>query len=186
MFSISHVKTIAIAACSLLLIISSDLSAQTKSYVSSDKIFMLSYPDSWKFSKAETDGEINLNAPGASIFKISMVKMEIRRPAEGYEKADIHEIAEVETKMLKAQQTASMQLELQESAFKKVQDHEWWAVKMKITQKKEVFYSKSYKTIHNGKIYVFTYLSREQDFDKNAAAANQIFESIEFLTKNHS
>lgn len=143
---------------------------------------MISYPDDWKINKLETSGEISLNAPGASMFKTCMVKMEISKPLEGYEKFNIHELAEVETKMLKGQD-GSLSLEILVSSFKNIKDHEWWTIKGRVTRKKEVYFTNSYKTIHNGKTYVLTYFSNENLFEKNADAAYQILESIDFLTK---
>ena len=185
-----HMKTrfsISIPATGLLLILSLTgvlrTAAQSKSYVSSDKIFILTYPADWKPNKLETTGEISLIAPGANIFNTCTVKMEIARLAEGYEKFDIRQLSEVELKMLKAQQDKNIQFEILESGFKNIKDHEWWVIKATMTRKKDVYLTNSYKTIHNGKTYVFTYFSAEKNFQKNEAAAYAIFESIEFLTK---
>lgn len=155
-------------------------SADTKLYVSSNKIFIVTYPADWKKNNQETS-EFAINAPGASIFKICMVKMEINKMMEGYEKYNIKQLSEVEMKMMKAQ---GDQLEVQSSEFKKIKDQDWWMLKGKMTKGREVFFYNSYKTIHSGKVYVFTYFSREKDYDKNFDAANKMFDSIEFLTKN--
>ncbi|MEP6749022.1 MAG: hypothetical protein ABJB86_14920, partial [Bacteroidota bacterium] len=152
-------------------------------YVSSNKIFIVTYPSDWKTNNQET-AEFCINAPGANIFKICMVKMEINKMAEGYEKYNIKQLSEVELKMFKATQDASATFDVLSSDFKNIKDQEWWMLKGKYTKRKEVFYTNSYKTIHSGKVYVFTYFSREKDFEKNEPDATKIFDSIEFLTKN--
>ncbi len=170
----------------LLLFVPSSLFAQTadtKSYISSNKIFIITYPSDWKKNNQET-AEFCINAPGASIFKICMVKMEISKLLEGYEKFDIKQLSEVELKMLKAQPEQQMNLQVISSDFKKIKDHEWWMLKGKMMRGKETFFANSYKAIHSGKLYIFTYFSREKDFEKNADTANKMFDSIEFLTKN--
>lgn len=154
----------------------------TKSHVSSDKIFMVTYPANWKENKLETGSEFCINAPGAGLLTICMIRMEINRMADGYENADIHQISDVELKMQKAQST---NLEILNSKFQKKNDHEWWIVNGKLTKGNKIYFTDSYKTIHNGKVYVFTYFSNEKNYEKNKEEANKIINAVEFLTKNN-
>ncbi|MEO8769472.1 MAG: hypothetical protein ABI402_05290 [Ferruginibacter sp.] len=168
---------------------SADIFAQseTKSHVSSDKMFIISYPASWKINKAEEENsEFCVNTPGGNMFNPSTVKMLIQNKAAGYEKANIHDMSEVEIKMMKAQPEIYMNLEVLESNFKTIKDHEWWILYGKMTNKKQVYFTKSYKTIHNNKVYMLTYFSSEKNFEKYKDDAQKIFESIDFLTKNES
>jgi hypothetical protein len=160
-----------------------NLIAQGKSYVSSDRVFIVTYPDDWKINKLETAGEVSLNGPGANLFNVCQVKFEISKLSDGFEKFTIQQLAEAELKIQQAQQDAPLKLEVLSSSFKTVKDHEWWFLKGKLTRNKEVYFTNSYKTIHNGKTYVCTYFSNEKKFQKNEEAAYGIFNSIEFLTK---
>ncbi|MBS1736774.1 MAG: hypothetical protein JSS98_09275 [Bacteroidetes bacterium] len=169
------------------LLFSSSLLAQndTKSHVSSDKMFIITYPSTWKENEIESaTSEYCINAPGAGLFSMSMIKMEIKKMAEGYENADIHQISDVELKMLKAQPDQSMNLEILESKFQKMNDHEWWIIKGKMKKGKKDYFTDSYKTIHNRKVYIFTYVSNEKNYEKNREDAKKIIASVEFLTKN--
>lgn len=159
-------------------------SQDAKSHVASDKIFIISYPSNWKENKFE-NAELCINAPGANLFSPSMVKVEISRMAEGYENADIHELSAVELKMLKAQPDQSMNLQILESTFQKKNDHEWWVVKGKLKKGNKEYFTDSYKTIHNKKVYIFTYFSNEKNYEKNRTEAIKIIASVEFLTKSN-
>lgn len=169
-------------AALLLFSFAANAQSNTKSYVSSDKIFIVTYPDDWKINKLETSGEISLNGPGANLFNVCQVKFEISKLAEGFENFNIQQLAEAELKIQKAQQDAPLKLDILESSFKTIKDHEWWFLKGRLTRNKEVYFTNSYKTIHNGKTYTCTYFSNEKKFEKNEAAAYGIFSSIEFLT----
>lgn len=157
-----------------------------KSHISSDKMFILKYPQNWKVNKLESsNAELTINAPGANLFSICMVKVEINKMAEGYENADIHQLSEVELKMLKAQPEQQMNLEVLQSSFKKMNDHEWWVISGTAANAGKVYYTDSYKTIHNQKVYVFTYFSNEKNYEKNKDGFEKIITSIEFLTRNN-
>jgi|GEM_PF-7106920 len=159
-------------------------SQDTKSHVSSDKMYIITYPANWKENKQEKNSEFCINAPGIGLFGLCMVKMEISKMAEGYENADIHQVADVELKMLKAQPQQNMNLEILESAFQERNDHEWWVVSGKLRNGSKEYFTDSYKTIHNKKVYIFTYFSNEKNYEKNKEEAKKIITSVEFLTKN--
>lgn len=153
---------------------------ETKTHISSDKIFIITYPVKWKTNKLES-AELCINGPGASLFKPSMIKIEITKLADGYEKHDIKKLSEVETKMAKSQNNAKSSFEIEESKFEKIKGVEWWIIKGKITQGKEVFLTDSFKAIYKGKVYTVTYLATEKKFEENRAAAKSIFDTFEFL-----
>jgi hypothetical protein len=152
----------------------------TKTHISSDKIFMITYPVKWKINKLE-QAELCINGPGASLFKPSMIKIEITKLAEGYEKHDIKKLSEVETKMAKSQNTDKVSFTIEESKFEKIKGAEWWTIKGKITQGKEIFLTDSHKAIYKGKVYTVTYLATEKKFEENRAAAKAIFDTFEFM-----
>lgn len=158
----------------------------TKSHISSDKIFIVTYPSDWKENKTETAAaEFCINAPGAGLLSPCMLKIQINRIAEGYEGADIRGIAEVEHKMWKAQPGQNMNMEVLSSVFQTINDHEWWIVKGKHKQGAKAYFSDTYKTVHNKKVYIFLYFSNEKNYEKNKSAAEKIVRSVEFLTKNN-
>jgi hypothetical protein len=159
----------------------------TKSHISSDKVFTIQYPALWKQNKAEEkNAEFCINAPGVGLLNICMVKAEINKIAQGYENADIHELSDAELKILKAQPENQVNLQILESSFKKLDDHEWWIIHGKLTYDNKVYFTNSYKTIHNQKVYVFTYFSNEKKYLENKVAAENIIFSVAFLTKNTS
>lgn len=161
--------------------------ADIKWFTSSDNVLLLGYPATWKENSAEeANAEFCINAPGAGLFNICLVKVEINRPAEGYENADIHQLADAELKMLKAQPESQMSLQVLESSFKNWNDHEWWLVHGKVAKGNKVYFTDSYKTIHNHKVYIFTYFSKEKNYLKNKDAAEKIITSVQFLIKNES
>lgn len=160
--------------------LSKALAQETKTHISSDKIFMITYPVKWKINRME-QAELCINGPGSSLFKPSMIKIEITKLAEGYEKHDIKKLSEVETKMAKSQNTDKVSFTIEESKFEKIKGVEWWIIKGKITQGKEVFLTDSFKAIYKGKVYTVTYLATEKKFEENRAAARSIFDTFEFL-----
>lgn len=157
----------------------------TKSHISSDKMFIITHPESWKVNRAEqANAEFCVNAPEAGMMNPSMVKAVISKVEEGYEDADIKEIAEVEMKMLKAQPEKNMNMEILNSKFEKKGGHEWWVYNGKIPKGKKFYMVDYYKTLHKGKMYIFMYFSTENSYEKNKAAAEKIIASVEFLTKS--
>lgn len=171
--------------CFVLIMVPVSAQDATKSHVASDKIFIINYPANWKENQFE-NAELCINAPGAGLFSLCMVKVEINKMAEGYENADIHELSNVELKMLKAQPDQSLNLQILESTFQKKNDHEWWVIKGKFKKGNKEYFTDSYKTIHNRKVYIFTYVSNEKNYEKNRAEALKIIASVEFLTGNGS
>jgi len=170
-------------ACAILAFISLPVigfSQDTKKYVSSDKIFIVTYPADWKVNK-DRRFEFVVYQPGTGMFP-AQVSIEIKKKAAGYENADIHQISDVELKMMKAEQNTS--LEILDSRFQQQNGHEWWVVKGKSKVLGKEYFSDTYKTIHNGKVYIFSYQSNEKNYEKNKAAADNIIASVEFLTKN--
>jgi hypothetical protein len=156
-----------------------------KSYVSSDKIFILTYPGTWKKAGgAGASGEIVVNAPDNSLFKPCQVQAQINSIDEAYKGYNIRELAEVELKMLKASSNEKNHLEVLNSDFKTFNNKQWWVVHGKMHQGKEFFLTNSYKTIHSGKVYILTFISVEKNFEKNAPAALKMVETFEFLTKD--
>lgn len=158
-----------------------------KTHISSDKAFTISYPSTWKENKAEAaNAEFCINAPGAGLLSICMIKMQINGLSEVSENSDIHQLSEAELKMLQTQPNDQMKFEILESSFKILNEHEWWIIHGTITVGNKVFFTDSYKSIHSKKAYVLTYFSNEKNYTKNKEAAEKIFSSLEFLTKNTS
>lgn len=170
-----------------LLLLSATFSAysqDTKAFVTSDKIAILTYPAKWKPAKMETGGEITLNAPENSMFKPCKLKLEIQTIEPAYKGYDITEISEVETKMNKANQGAKTSFVINTSEIKKINNKDWWVARGKYIQGKEEFLVDNYKTIHSDKVYILTYVSSEKNFELNAGEVRKMVETFEFLTKD--
>lgn len=159
-------------------------SQETKSFVTSDKIAILTYPGKWKPAKMETGGEITLNAPENTMFKPCKLKLEIQTIEPAYKGYNITEISEVETKMNKANQGEKTSFVINTSEITKINNKDWWVVRGKLLQGKEEFLVDNYKTVHSDKVYIITYVSSEKNFELNASAAKKMVETFEFLTKD--
>jgi len=79
-----------------------------KTHVSSDKAFNISYPENWKVNK-DRRFEFSIYQ-GTGLLIPTMVNIEIRKKAEGYESADIHQISDAEMNMWKAQPATALLL----------------------------------------------------------------------------
>lgn len=173
-------------ACVLLAFISwpvISFSQDTKTHVSSDKAFSITYPENWKVNK-DRRFEFSVYQPGSGLMSPSMVNIEINKKAEGYENADIRQIADAELQTMKTSQSAN--IEIVDSKFQEQNGHEWWIIHGKLTALGKEYLTETYKTIHNGKVYVFSYSSNEKNYEKNKNVADKIIASVNFLTENNT
>lgn len=122
-----------LCACVILAFISwpvISFSQDTKTHVSSDKAFSITYPENWKVNK-DRRFEFSVYQPGSGLISPSIVNIEINKKSEGYENADIHQIANAELQTMKTSQNTN--IEILDSKFQEQNGHEWWILHGKLT-----------------------------------------------------
>jgi hypothetical protein len=157
-------------------------------YVSNDKSYHVFLPSGWEKKDNPSTNRVFIYAPtdqGKAGFMPTTIQLETGTLKEGYQNADITEIARLESAIMKEQ--SGSKIDVFKDSIRMINNKAWWeyAFSTKGPKKTKATYY-ILKTIHNKVTYTLTFSAPDENFDKYMSTAINNLQSFMFYTTDET